>query len=286
MTFCPGTASLSVVPVAYSFFGRRRFRPSCRFTWNVPPFWVVFASIRHSFHCACSASMGTRCSLPRESTSIRYCSFVVPRERTSITPPPSFGTDTTRPSTWTVRDPRIARASRAVSQYRSMSRRTSPIGMASSIPCGSGEGLRVQKAVFRSIFHDRGAGRRFRCFLTRLSAPQQLLPPSHVGLVERHEDQVRGVDGPRDLLLVRLLDLDPLDRDRALAHVHADDLPLPAAELPPRDEDLVPLPHGNRSRDLPIVLLAESGVDVGREGLVPHVPRRLRRLLPLLPRLC
>src|SRR5438445_5365851 len=198
-------------------------------------------------------------------------------------PTANFGFVTGRPSTRTARDPRIARASRAVSQMPSMSRRTSPMGMDPSIGCAPGDGLIVQNAVFRSIRQALGAGSRFRCFLTTSSPPQQLVPPTRVRLVERDEDQVRGVQRPRDLLLVRLLDLDPLDRHRPLRRVDTNDLPLAAAELPARNEHLVPLPQRDRPRELPVVLLPEGGVDVGREPPVALLPVRLRRPQSLLP---
>src|SRR5436190_5865766 len=116
-----------------------------------------------------------------------------------------------------------------------MSRSTRPTGTDSSTGWGPGDGFIVQNAVFRSIFQDRGAGSRFRCFFAIASASQQLVPPARVRLVERDEDEVRCVQGARDLLLVRLLDLDPFDGDRPLHRIHADDLPLATPELPACD---------------------------------------------------
>src|SRR2546426_7815898 len=164
-----------------------------------------------------------------------------------------------------------------------MSRRMRAKGTDSAAPCAPGDGLVVQKLVFRSIRHDRGAGSRFRCFLTILLAPEPFRSPADIRLVDRDEDQVRRVDGPCHLFFVRLLDLDSLDRDGDVRRVHPDDLALPASELPARDEDLVALPHGDRPRDLPVELLPEGGVDVGGQRLAPLVPRRLRGPLPLFP---
>src|SRR2546427_1374918 len=183
----------------------------------------------------------------------------------------------------TVREPRIARASRAVSQTPSMSRRTRPTGTEPSIGCAPGDGLILQNAVFRSIRQALAAGSRFRCFLTTSSPPQQLVPPTRVRLVQRDEDQVRGMQRPRDLLLVRLLDLDPLDGHGPFRRVYTDDLPPAAAELPASDEYLVPFPQRDRPRELPVVFLPEGGVHVSREPLVALPPVRLREHQSLLP---
>src|SRR5439155_925499 len=240
---------------------RRRFLPSWRFTWVLPPFWVLFPSIRHSFHWACSASIGTSRRRPIVSTSIRYCSFVAGRERTSITPIPSFGSRTTRPSPRTPREPRIARASRAVSvpfvestpMIFPFRPRNFPRAMNTSSPFRSGTALGIfQSCFFRSAGSTCAARLRCRCcqfasaFLSRCfrGSALTIVGTSHDHARRRGDPgpPLRGFprDGALDVGALRL----PLRR-REDARVVLE--PYPRAVGP---SERAALPHDHRVHDL------------------------------------
>src|SRR3989442_3612325 len=147
-----------------------------------------------------------------------------------------------RPSTRTPRSLRMCRASRAVAHTFSMSLRIRPMGTLASIGCGPGDGFTTQKSVFLGIVQLRGAGNRFRCFFT-IESPLELSSPPGIGVVHPDNQEVRRVQWPCDLLLVDLLDRDPLDDDRSMDAVHRDDFSLFPAESPPRDANRVAFPH-------------------------------------------
>src|SRR4030065_154914 len=70
---------------------------------------------------------------------------------------------------------------------------------------------------------------------------------------------VRAGGAPRALLLVRLLDRDPLDHDGPVDRVDAHDGPLLAPEVPAHDPHGVPLPDGKGPREADFRLLEGLG---------------------------
>src|SRR3990172_2028100 len=188
-----------------------------------------------------------------------------------MSPTGNFGSVTTRPSTRTPRPLRMCRASRAVSQTLSMSRRITPTGTLRSAGWGPGAGRMVQKAVFGARDEPRGAGSRFRCFFMSSGLLGEPRTPPRVRLVELRNHEVRGVNRPGHLFLVRLLDRDALDDDRPLAGVDAHDGPFAPAEAAPHDSHVVPLADGDGAREARLRLLVEPRVEVGREVRVSPV---------------
>src|SRR6266542_4245878 len=187
-----------------------------------------------------------------------------------------------RPSTCTARLFRMCRASRAVSQSFSMSRRISPIGTLRSAGCGPGDGRVTQKSVLRVTVQLRGAGNRFRCFFTIPSLLEPAAPPG-VRVVQAHDHQVRRVDRARDLLLVHLLDRDALHDDRPVHPVHTDDLAFAPFEAAAHHADRIALADGDGPRHPSFRLVMQLRRDVrGRHEAFP-MEGRVRRPLPLHP---
>src|SRR5437667_9997453 len=102
----------------------------------------------------------------------------------------------------------MCRASRALAQTFSMSRRISPRGTLASIGCGPAEGFTTQKSVFLGIVQLPGAGNRFRCFFT-VDPLLEFAPAPWIRFVHADDEAFRGGPRPGHLLLLHLLRPDP-----------------------------------------------------------------------------